>query len=439
MKSGTSCWYRPRGVLFTMAATALALTGCGGSVDSGDPVAESAQTQSSHVASSGYTGSSSGTSGNSSGQTNLSSGADASVILVLGSWTEGELLGSSDTMTFSAAVTPGQSYSLAWDDEYEGSGSYSADVYVQLADGSDLVVPYEDSGYLTPFTFTAAGSSVVIRVRGFLGSTGTFALSLTEEGSSVSSGVTGSSGTATSSSGATGGITFTLLNEGVATAGGNSGTGSSVRWLALPMDILFGGTYSLTVTEGTGSGVAADVYTTLYEGRSAIPASAISTDYYTDYSALLVMDAAAPTDPLPIFSIGNATDTLFVRVASFPSTTRGTFTVKVEATGSPQMAAGAWKYLNIQTDTVLVQIASNASDSVRVQWQDQGDYVTVNTNGDIRVAATGSMGIGSYFGPIDTGLGGVKAGTFRSVDGSDWIKLFTQTRGIVGIRWDTIP
>lgn len=56
---------------------------------------------------------------------------------------------------YSIDVTPGSTYSIRWDDSYEGSDTYSADVEIYVKDSNgDYIFTAKDSGYTNPQTFT---------------------------------------------------------------------------------------------------------------------------------------------------------------------------------------------------------------------------------------------------------------------------------------------
>lgn len=105
------------------------------------------------------------------------------VLTVGGGWTNGSMNTTGGSTWYQATVVPGQSYSLYWDDSFQGSGAYSLDVVVS-AYQSNRTTPYftnDDSGYTTPWTFTVpAGQTVLyVKVAAWSGSdTGTFALKL---------------------------------------------------------------------------------------------------------------------------------------------------------------------------------------------------------------------------------------------------------------------
>jgi PKD repeat protein len=94
----------------------------------------------------------------------------------------GSLLFSTDTLWYSFNVTNGVTYYLQWDDSYEGSGLYTADIIVNVfkANLTTTYISGGDSGYTFQPSFTATETGTVyVRVTpydGLSASTGTFAL-----------------------------------------------------------------------------------------------------------------------------------------------------------------------------------------------------------------------------------------------------------------------
>lgn len=100
-----------------------------------------------------------------------------------GTWTTGHLNTSGGAVWFEATVTGGQSYILNWDDQYEGSGSYTLDVVVSAYE-QDQATSYfltQDSGYSTAriIDVPAGQTRLYVKVTAyFSGPTGSFALKL---------------------------------------------------------------------------------------------------------------------------------------------------------------------------------------------------------------------------------------------------------------------
>ena len=91
----------------------------------------------------------------------------------------GSLFFATDTLWYSFNVTNGVTYSLEWDDSYDGSGAYTADILVDVfkADLTTAYISGGDSGYTSQPSFTATETGTVyVSVTPYLASTGTFAL-----------------------------------------------------------------------------------------------------------------------------------------------------------------------------------------------------------------------------------------------------------------------
>ncbi len=99
--------------------------------------------------------------------------------LTFDTWTPQNISTAGEVKTYYFMATPGTAYAIAWDDSYQGSGTYACDVKVS-AYRQNLTTPYFsniDSGYTLPQTITAQESIVYIKVMGYSSSsTGTFAL-----------------------------------------------------------------------------------------------------------------------------------------------------------------------------------------------------------------------------------------------------------------------
>jgi len=75
----------------------------------------------------------------------------------------GTLFSSTDTLWYSFNVINGVTYFLSWDDSYDGSGAYTADIKVTVFK-SDLTTSYlynVDSGYTLNKYFTASETGIV--------------------------------------------------------------------------------------------------------------------------------------------------------------------------------------------------------------------------------------------------------------------------------------
>jgi hypothetical protein len=100
-----------------------------------------------------------------------------------GVWTSGSINASGASTWYQATVVGGQTYSLNWDDAYQGSGSYTLDVVVSAyqANRSTAYLTNVDSGYSSASTITvpAGQTTIFIKVSAYnYGYTGTFALKL---------------------------------------------------------------------------------------------------------------------------------------------------------------------------------------------------------------------------------------------------------------------
>jgi len=103
--------------------------------------------------------------------------------LTLGTAYEGEFTEENDIGAFSVAVEDGASYKISWDDSYEGSGSYTADIKVSAykADKETVYFAGADNGYTSPKTVTADGTTIYIITRPIaLGLSGTYSLKVTK-------------------------------------------------------------------------------------------------------------------------------------------------------------------------------------------------------------------------------------------------------------------
>jgi PKD repeat protein len=106
----------------------------------------------------------------------------SSVSLINNEYAYGSLLNVSDTLWYSFNVTNGNSYTVQWDDTYDGSGLYTADVIVDVfkANLTTSYISYGDNGYFFPSSFNANETGTVyVRVTPYSVSSsnlGTFAL-----------------------------------------------------------------------------------------------------------------------------------------------------------------------------------------------------------------------------------------------------------------------
>jgi hypothetical protein len=96
-----------------------------------------------------------------------SGGDGGNPLTVDSSWCDSTLdEGATHTYRFSA--TAGTTYNIKWDDSYEGSGSYTADIFVSASGAGITSFSYEDSAYSTPKTVTATSSGyITLTVVGF--------------------------------------------------------------------------------------------------------------------------------------------------------------------------------------------------------------------------------------------------------------------------------
>jgi len=90
------------------------------------------------------------------------------------------------TQLYYFSAVAGKTYSIWWDDSFQGSGTKTFDLYLGASgQGAALTLAGvgSDSGYTTPYTFTAtATGTVTITVRAYstAGGTGTFGLMVTK-------------------------------------------------------------------------------------------------------------------------------------------------------------------------------------------------------------------------------------------------------------------
>jgi hypothetical protein len=108
-----------------------------------------------------------------SATTNSSS---STIVLTANQWQTNSFTTSSQTHTYQFYANAGATYSITWDDSYEGSGSYTCDVKVSAVYPSGSSAFNEDSGYNTPKTVAASSSGyITITVTPYSsGSTGSY-------------------------------------------------------------------------------------------------------------------------------------------------------------------------------------------------------------------------------------------------------------------------
>jgi hypothetical protein len=103
--------------------------------------------------------------------------------LTFGSWIPKSISTAGEIRTYYFSAIPGKTYTIAWDDSYQGSKTYTCDVKVS-AYRQDLIATYfsnVDSGYASPMTITAQDSIVYIKVAGYTSSyTGSFGLRIVQ-------------------------------------------------------------------------------------------------------------------------------------------------------------------------------------------------------------------------------------------------------------------
>lgn len=87
-----------------------------------------------------------------------------------GTWSPGNIAAAGEAKTYSFAAIPGKTYTIAWDDSYQGSRAYTCDIYV-AAYRQNLSTAYcgnTDSGYTSPAAITAQENIVYIRGCGYM-------------------------------------------------------------------------------------------------------------------------------------------------------------------------------------------------------------------------------------------------------------------------------
>ncbi|MDH5717137.1 MAG: DUF4215 domain-containing protein [Spirochaetia bacterium] len=85
-------------------------------------------------------------------------------ITVNGGWYSYNLPVTSGSILIAFSVTSGQTCTVNWDDSYEGTGTYSGDIWMAAYQGNPGATPYfnlVDSGYYTGQTFTATATGTV--------------------------------------------------------------------------------------------------------------------------------------------------------------------------------------------------------------------------------------------------------------------------------------
>ena len=108
----------------------------------------------------------------------------SALLLTNGTYQPGTLAGSGGAVWYYLPVTPGTTYTVNWNDSYQGTGQYSLDVVVSSYK-TDQVTPYftsVDSGYNTGQSITpgAGENYIYLKVQAFnSSSTGTFAVKVT--------------------------------------------------------------------------------------------------------------------------------------------------------------------------------------------------------------------------------------------------------------------
>lgn len=97
------------------------------------------------------------------------------ITLTDGTWTEGEL-DSGDVLWYTFTASESATYSVQWDDYYDGSDSYSGDIRVSAYDasGANIWGYPGDDGYEELFTIEGVSGTVYLKVQGY--NTGTFAI-----------------------------------------------------------------------------------------------------------------------------------------------------------------------------------------------------------------------------------------------------------------------
>jgi len=99
-----------------------------------------------------------------------------SSLLTNGTWVTGEITSDNPSKKYTINVTSGNTYYVYWDDSYNGSGTYTCDVYVSAAYSSGTTIfSSVDSAYSTAKSFTATQTDTVnITVTPYQNGTGTF-------------------------------------------------------------------------------------------------------------------------------------------------------------------------------------------------------------------------------------------------------------------------
>jgi len=108
-----------------------------------------------------------------------------------GTWTAGSLSSSNSAAWYVATVTGGQTYTLNWDDESQGSGTYTAYCTVSAYQGDRITAYFTNAyqGYTTAQVISVPAGQTQVYIRVYNG-TGTFALKLAEAAPSGTATVT---------------------------------------------------------------------------------------------------------------------------------------------------------------------------------------------------------------------------------------------------------
>lgn len=83
-------------------------------------------------------------------------------LLTQGNWVEGTI-SNNETLWYYFNAQKGVSYDIYWDDSYDGSGKYTADILVSAyhQDKTSLIFELEDSAYNSPFKITATSDEKI--------------------------------------------------------------------------------------------------------------------------------------------------------------------------------------------------------------------------------------------------------------------------------------
>jgi hypothetical protein len=288
-----------------------------------------------------------------------------------GIWTTGNIATKGASKTYSFNVTPGNSYTISWDDLKEGSGNYTDDIKVSAyrQNTTTSYFSYVNSGYLTPQTFVAQDSVVYIKVESYsYDSLGTYALkaSVFEPVVNVKQGTTV---TPNGGSYNFGNIALCSSNSAVFTL---QNTGGNLNLTNTPKIQI--------------SGTDASCFSLTTDASSPV-APNNSTSFTVKFT---------PTD--------TGTKTATVSIAYNGTNSPYTFTITGTSVIEGTLTPGIWTTGNISNPGDVKTYCFNTTPGVSyaIVWDDSHSSSYTYTC-DVKVSAYRQDGINSYFTDIDSG------------------------------------